>query len=195
MSICRSVGFDLDLDVVVDLAAAPPRSPCWYECGPELRSRARAARDERPISCLKCRYGSIALNRDHDFLVPAGIAFAGRNELGLHPFVFGVAQIHARQIACKNRRFVAAGAAANLDEDVLIVVGVAGDHQLLQIALELLAAHAQRFGLVFGKLAHLAVALARQRFVLFDIALRAFRARRNAATGGSSCERSLTIAV
>ena len=55
------------------------------------------------------------------------------------PLALGVAQVHARQVAGEQRRFVAAGAGADLEEDVALVVGVARQQRGLQLGVQPLA--------------------------------------------------------
>jgi hypothetical protein len=71
---------------------------------------------------------------------------------------FGVARVHPEQVAGKQRGLVAAGAGANLEEDVLLVVGVLRNEQDLQLPQQHLAPGGERLQFLFGELAHLRVA-------------------------------------
>ena len=53
---------------------------------------------------------------------------------------FRVARVHAEKLGGKQRRFVAAGAGADFQDDVLVVVGVARQQQALQFVLDFFAA-------------------------------------------------------
>ena len=60
----------------------------------------------------------------HDLLEAARAAFAGAVDLILPPSLFNEFGIHAQQVAGKDRRLVAARAAANLDDRVLAVLRI-----------------------------------------------------------------------
>ena len=72
---------------------------------------------------------------DH-FLVAAHRAFARRNELDLPALLGGEALVHAEEVAGKQRRLVAAGAGADLDDHVALVHGVLGKERKLDLLLE-----------------------------------------------------------
>src|SRR5256885_7354981 len=74
--------------------------------------------------------------RDH-FLVAAELGGALRDDLGLPALPLGVTRVHAEQVGGEERRLVAAGAGADLEEDIALVVRVPGQQRLLQIGLEL----------------------------------------------------------
>jgi hypothetical protein len=88
----------------------------------ELERRVRALADDA---------------RDH-FLVAAELGRALRDDLDLPALALGVARVHAEQVAGEQRRLVAAGAGAHLEEQVAVVVRVARQQRLLQLGLELL---------------------------------------------------------
>ena len=76
----------------------------------------------------------IAFDADDKLLVAAEVARTLRQHLGAPAFALGVAQVHAREVAGEQRRLVAAGAGADLEEDVAHVVGVARQQRCLQLA-------------------------------------------------------------
>jgi len=67
------------------------------------------------------------------------LALALGDDLDLPAAPFGIARIHAEQVAGEQCRFVAAGAGADLEEDVAVVVGVRGQQQFLQLQLQRVA--------------------------------------------------------
>ena len=75
--------------------------------------------------------------RDH-LLVAAQLRGALGDQLDLPALALGVARVHAEQVAGEERRLVAAGAGAHLEEQVAVVVRVARQQRLLQLGLELL---------------------------------------------------------
>ena len=68
------------------------------------------------------------------------------NELGLPAVALGVAAVHAEELGREERGLLAARAGADLDDDVLVVVGVARQEQDAQLLDR--AAPASRLGLV-----------------------------------------------
>ena len=65
--------------------------------------------------------GAAAFDAGHDFLVAAVLARAGRFDLDPPALAFGVARVHAEQVAGEDRRLVAAGAGAHFQVQVAIV--------------------------------------------------------------------------
>ena len=88
---------------------------------------------------------AVALDLELDGLKAAGLAGAGVEHGGLPAARLAEALIHLVQIAGKDGRLVATGGGANLDDGVLVVVGVARDEHVLDVFLEL-----GKLGLVFG---------------------------------------------
>ena len=86
---------------------------------------------------LELGIGALADDAGDDFLVAAHFARAFRHDLDLPALALGIARVHAEQVAGEQRRFVAAGAGADFQEDVALVVGVLGQQQLLQIDFDL----------------------------------------------------------
>ncbi len=71
---------------------------------------------------------------DH-LTVAAVLARALADRLDLPPLRFGVASVHAQQVTDEDRRFVAAGAGADLEEDVALVARIARQQQALELAI------------------------------------------------------------
>ena len=65
-----------------------------------------------------------------DFAVPAVLTTIFADDLDGQRVTFGVTRVHAKQVAGENGRFVAAGAGADFQEDVLVVPRVFRDQQL-----------------------------------------------------------------
>ena len=72
-------------------------------------------------------------------------------DLDLPPLRLGVADVHAEQIGREQRRLFAALAAANLEDDVLLVVGIGRQQEHRQIFGELLGLLLERGELFFGR--------------------------------------------
>src|ERR1700733_6259715 len=80
---------------------------------------------------LEHRVGAVALDRERV------LALAGVKRLDLEAEALGVARRHALEAAGPETPRIPAGAALNLDENVLVVVGVARDHRDADLLLEL----------------------------------------------------------
>ena len=65
-----------------------------------------------------------------DVLVAAEVGLGGVESLGLPALPLGVAQVHPQQVAGEQRRLVAALARLDLEDDVLVVVGILGQQLL-----------------------------------------------------------------
>ena len=77
---------------------------------------------------------ALARHRGDDFLVAADLAVAGRDDLDPPAARGGIALIHAEQVAGEQRRLVAAGAGADFEDGVLVVGGILGQQQDLDVA-------------------------------------------------------------
>ena len=64
----------------------------------------------------------LALDERDDFLDAAAAGVAEVEDVDLPALALGVARVHAEQIAGEQRRFVAAGAGADFEDHVLLVV-------------------------------------------------------------------------
>ncbi len=88
----------------------------------------------------------VARDLELDGLESAGVRRAGREDLDLPAAARREALVHLEEVTCKDGRLVAASGAADLDDGVLLVVGVAGDEHDLDLVLE-----TRELGLVGGE--------------------------------------------
>ena len=109
-------------------------------------------------------------NAGDDFFIAAQLAFVGGNDFDLPAVALGVAAVHAQQIACKQRGFVAACSGAYLDEDVFVVVGIFGQQEFLQFGIERVDFGFRRFDFFGGKIFHFGVG--KHFFGIRQVALR-----------------------
>jgi len=87
---------------------------------------------------LEDRVGAIAFDREGHLLETTGLRRRLREHLGREPTQLGVASEHFEEVAGEQRRLVAAGAGADLDDHVLGVVGVTLDHRQPDLLFQLL---------------------------------------------------------
>src|SRR5665647_611070 len=124
-------------------------------------SRGLGGRDAlhavHPALVLEGREGAPALDLERDFLVAAVVVLVGAQDVDLEALRLRVARVHARQVAGEQRRLVAAGAGADLDDHVLGVVGVAREHAYADLFAELLEPAAALAELLLREVAHLGV--------------------------------------
>ena len=73
--------------------------------------------------------GALALDREGDLLESADVGGGLREHLGREAPPLGVAGEHLVEVAGEQRRLVAAGTRPDLDDHVLLVVGIALDHR------------------------------------------------------------------
>ena len=78
----------------------------------------------------------VACYAEHDLLVAAEFGLGFVHDLGLPAALVGVHRVHAVEVSSKQRAFLAACTAANLNVDVLLVVRVLGQQQDLQLVLQ-----------------------------------------------------------
>lgn len=131
-----------------------------YGCAPGLRYR-NALHAMRAALELELAVGALAGNLEDDFLEAAEIALARVHQLDAPALGFREAGVHAVQIRREQRRLVAAGRAADLDDDVFVVVGILGQQQDAHFLGKLLEARAELLELHLDHLAHLVVELLR----------------------------------
>ena len=74
-----------------------------------------------PDSNLSRENAPLAFDARDDFLVAAVLAVARREDLDAPAAPLGVARVHAEKIAGEDRGFVAAGAGAQLEEEIRFV--------------------------------------------------------------------------
>ena len=92
-----------------------------------LRFGCRYALDAMPARFkFQSRVRALANDARNHFFVAADFAEGLRNDFDLPALTFGIAGIHAEKIARKQRGLVATGAAANLENNILVVVRVFG---------------------------------------------------------------------
>jgi len=72
-----------------------------------------------------------------DFLVAADGSLAVAADSHLPSFLLEEFRVHTEEVACEECRFVAAGAAAYLEDDVLVVLGVSRYEQKLYLLFQL----------------------------------------------------------
>ena len=89
-----------------------------------------------PPSYLSRRVRAAPVDQRDHFLDSAEPGVAEAERLDLPSMAFGVAGVHAEQIAGEQRRLLAAGAGADLEDDVLVVVGIARREQHLELLFE-----------------------------------------------------------
>ena len=88
--------------------------------------------------------------------------FRSREHLDLPALLLGEARIHAEDFGGKERSLVAAGAGADFDDDVLLVVRIFGQEQDLQFFLDASDASLQPIELFLRVRPHLCVLLIRK---------------------------------
>ena len=101
--------------------------------------------------------GALADDLGDDLLVAAHFALAFRQDFDFPALPFGVAGIHAKQVAGEQGRLVAARAGADFQENIALVVGVFRQQQLLQVDFNLRQLFPGAVCLVLGKRLHLRV--------------------------------------
>ena len=103
---------------------------------------------------LEPREHALAGDVGDDLLVAAGRGFARRKDVDLPAMLVGVALIHAEEIAGEERRLLAAGAGAHLEDRALLVGGILGQQLHLELVLELLDLLVEGTDLFFGERRH-----------------------------------------
>src|SRR5438270_862386 len=94
---------------------------------------------------------------DH-LLEATHVAGALRDELDLPAIALGEARVHPEQVAGEQRRFVAAGAGAYLEEDIALIVRILGQERTLQLLLQSLHGGGCSLRFVLGVSLHLRIA-------------------------------------
>jgi tetratricopeptide (TPR) repeat protein len=82
---------------------------------------------------LQARERAAAGDAGDDFLIAAVLARVVAQDFDREAFRFGIAPVHAQQIACKKGGLIATRAGPDLEEDVLVVPGILGHEQLAQL--------------------------------------------------------------
>ena len=129
------VRVDLDLDL---LGLGQHRHGRGRGVDPPLRLGLRhPLHAVGPALELEHRIGALALDREGHLLEAADLGRRLREDLGREAALLRVAGQHLEQVAREQRRLVAAGPGADLDQHVLVVVGVALDHRQADLLPEL----------------------------------------------------------
>ena len=102
---------------------------------------------------------ALAAELEHDLLEAAGSARGLVGHLEFPPAALGEMLVHAEEVAGENGRLVAAGAAADLDDGILGIVGVCGDEQQFQVLLHPGDLRLEFGNLLTGHLAELVILL------------------------------------
>ena len=110
-----------------------------------------------PDSIFQLGEGAAAADFGDDFLVAAHRAFARGHDLDLPTLLGSVTLVHAEQIAGKQRCLIAAGAGADLENDVAVVHRILGDQCDSQFLFERGAARLKLRPLLSGNRAHFRV--------------------------------------
>lgn len=103
---------------------------------PWLSVAGHALHAMAPRFKLEFGVGAFADDADDDFLVAAEFAVVFGDDLRLPAMIFGVAQVHPKQVSGKEGGFVAAGAGTNFKENVAAVVGILGQEQDLKLVFD-----------------------------------------------------------
>ncbi len=89
-----------------------------------------------PDSYLSRENAPRAFDARDDFLVAAVLAGARRQEFDAPASPFGITQVHAQQVAREERGLVAAGARADLEEQIAFVARILWYQQAVEVLLE-----------------------------------------------------------
>ena len=121
---------------------------------------------------LQAAVDALAVDAGDDLLVAA--VFPGARVQDVQPpaLVLGEAGVHAVQVASEDGRFVAAGAGADLQEDVAFVVRIDGNEQPAQFALDAAKPFAQLRGVLLGEFADRGVVVRQQTLCFVEIVRR-----------------------
>ena len=159
----RSLLVDLDLDVL-DLGQHGDGRGRGVDA-PLRLGRRNALHAVHAGLELHLRVDLVALDAERDFLEAAALGLVGVDLLDLPLLEVGVARVHAVEVAREDGGLVAAGARADLDDDVLVVVGVARKQHDLELFLELGQRRLELLDLLGGELLHVLIALGAQDFL------------------------------
>src|SRR5579863_1954331 len=85
-----------------------------------------------PALELEAAEGAAPADRGDDFLDSAKAGATLAERLDLPAVALGIAVVHAKEDAGEERSLLAAGAGANLEQDIFVVVGIARGQQEFQ---------------------------------------------------------------
>ncbi len=108
---------------------------------------------------LELRVDALAFDDGDDFLVSADAGLGERHDFDLPAMLLGEARVHAEDLGGKERGLVAAGAGADFENHVLLVVGILGQQQDLDLVFDGGFARLERGDLFFGHGAQVGVGL------------------------------------
>ena len=111
---------------------------------------------------LECPIDRTTRNAGNDFLVAAMLTIIGADNLDLPALAFGITHVHLEQVTGENRRLIAPGAGTNLQEYVLAIVGILGQHQALELFVQFLALLFCQAQLLFRHGSHVGITVAGQ---------------------------------
>ena len=100
---------------------------------------------------LELRVDTLPDDARDDLLESAHVADALRNHFHLPAISLAEAYVHSKELAGEQCGLVAAGAGANFQEYVALVVGVPGQKDALQLILDALHRGFRHFRIVFGE--------------------------------------------
>ena len=123
------------------------------------------------------RIRAVAVDREADLLEAAKLRLVQADNLGFPAALFGVHRVHAVKVVGEERRLLAARAAANLDDDVPLIVRVAREQQNFELLRRLCCRVARFVQLLHRHLAQLLVGLGivEQHLRTLDIGFRLFQ--------------------
>ena len=123
-----------------------------------LRFRLRHTLDTMHAAFIfQARISALARDGKTDLLIAAKLRLVGADHLALPAKPFGIHCVHPVQHAGKKRRLLAARAAADFNNDVFIIVGIARKQQNFQFLRRLIEDSPVFVELLLRQLAHLAV--------------------------------------
>jgi hypothetical protein len=157
------LGIDLDLDVL-DLRHDGHRRRRGVDASLRL-GRGHALHAVHARLVLELREGALAVDADDHLAQAARRGARAREQLDLPAPPLGEARVHAEEIGGEQGRLLAARAGADLEQDVLVVVGILGHEQHLHLLLEHLLLREEVLLLLVRHVAHLRVLLQLARVV------------------------------
>ena len=135
---------------------------------------------------LETAVDPVPADRDDRLLHAAAGRLRDRERLELPATPLGVARVHAQQVGREERGLVPAGAGADLEHHVLVVVGILGHQQQPELPLERRDLRLEARELDARQLAHLGVGIVDERARVLALGERraVARRRRRAAVAG-----------
>ena len=122
----------------------------------------------RPALILEFTVCTGTADEKGDLLEPADLCRIAAEHLGAPTLSLGVACIHAKETRSKKCRLLAAHTAANLDNDILIIVRVARQEEDRQLGGETVALRLRRRDLLHEHRLHLGIGLGEHLLILIN---------------------------